>query len=613
MNTLLEKLGSLCIVFLLFLTLNPLTSTAIDIQSHVSLSLIYNNILYVGGNGPGNYTKIQDALDNASAGDTVFVYHGNYTENILVGTSIQLLGENNSTTIIDGGRQTTVVSIIANNVIIRGFTVQNSKNGTQYAGIDISTTSNVIIADNIIRDNGGLGISVRGPGTSKMTINANVITNNTYGVYLQDSSQVTITNNTIVDNGEGMYLVSLSASRIISNTLANKGLGLHLERSCDIAISGNSLMNNKNGMYLFNSTGMTVSANTVQGNRWYGIWLKDSSENTIEENSITDNVDLGLYLDTSDGNTIRNNTLFDNDNGIYFKDSSSNIISNNNLRNDKFNADFVTYSLLRSRNIWRSNYWERPRVMPYPILGTLKINNTPYPWINFDWIPLRQPSGSLCRINSHDDGRILYVGGNGPNNYSSIQSAIDDAQTNDTVYVFNGTYYEAVLINKPLHLRGENKTTTILDGEGTWDILTIVADYVGITGFTLQNAHFDILVKHSSYDTINGNNIFSSLHGVSIQNGCRFLTITNNSIKENVYGVRLFSSFDVTVSHNSFSSYKMNAFFFGTQFSQGRHHWQKNYWGNPRHLPYFIFGKIRIGNFSLVCVNCDWFPLNHPL
>ena len=31
---------------------------------------------YVGGNGPGNYTRIQDAIDDANNGDTVFVYEG---------------------------------------------------------------------------------------------------------------------------------------------------------------------------------------------------------------------------------------------------------------------------------------------------------------------------------------------------------------------------------------------------------------------------------------------------------------------------------------------------------------------------------------------------------
>ena len=45
-------------------------------------------------------------------------------------------------------------------------------------------------------------------------------------------------------------------------------------------------------------------------------------------------------------------------------------------------------------------------------------------------------------------GNILYVGGNGPNNYTKIQDAIDDASNGDTIFVYNGTYYENVIINK---------------------------------------------------------------------------------------------------------------------------------------------------------------------
>jgi nitrous oxidase accessory protein len=604
-----RNLSSWFIVVLLLL-LNPVSSAASENPSSPLHPFMYSDtIWYVGGNGPGNYTKIQNAIDAASPGDTIYVYEGNYTENILIGKSLQIIGENQNSTIIDGGRQATVVTITASAILMHGFTIQNAKNGTQYAGLDISTASNIIIKDNTIRDNGGLGIAIRGPGTSQITIDRNTIINNTYGLFLQDSSKINLTNNSILDNGEGMYLVGLLTSSILHNTIRNRGLGLHLEHSFSTIISENSIVENKNGMYLFNSSGSILSANTVHGNRWYGIWLKDSSDNTIEDNSITNNVDLGLYLDTSFDNTIRNNTVFDNDNGIYFKDSAENIISNNNLRNDKFNADFVTHTLLHSRNIWRSNYWERPRIGPYPIFGTVKINNTPYPWINFDWTPLRQPPESLQKRSTRYDGKILYVGGTGPNNYSSIQLAVDDAQENDTVYVFNGTYYESVLITKPLHLQGQDKMTTILDGEGTRDIVTITADYIDITGFTFQNAHFNIFFNNSAYGIIHGNNVLNSLQGVSIQNHCQRLTISNNTITGNVYGVRLFSSTQVTVSYNVFSSYKMNAFFFGTQLSEARHHWYKNYWGNARHLPYVIFGKIRIGTFSLIRVNCDWTPL----
>lgn len=61
-----------------------------------------SRILYVGGDGPGNYSKIQDAIDNASNGDTVFVYNGIYYENLVVDKSINLQGENKEYTIIDG-------------------------------------------------------------------------------------------------------------------------------------------------------------------------------------------------------------------------------------------------------------------------------------------------------------------------------------------------------------------------------------------------------------------------------------------------------------------------------------------------------------------------------
>ena len=58
--------------------------------------------LYVGGSGPGNYSKIQDAIDNASDGDTVFVFSGLYNEGkIKTGKTISLIGQDRSSTIVN--------------------------------------------------------------------------------------------------------------------------------------------------------------------------------------------------------------------------------------------------------------------------------------------------------------------------------------------------------------------------------------------------------------------------------------------------------------------------------------------------------------------------------
>ena len=107
-------------------TLTPLTS---------------GNTLYVGGSGEGNYSRIQDAIDNASNGDTVFVFDDSspYYENVNILRSIDLIGEDKNTTIIDGQNKTgfDTVLIARHNVTISGFTIQHCGTLAADGGIDI--------------------------------------------------------------------------------------------------------------------------------------------------------------------------------------------------------------------------------------------------------------------------------------------------------------------------------------------------------------------------------------------------------------------------------------------------------------------------------------------
>ena len=78
------------------------------------------NILYVGGSGPNNYTTIQDAINAANDGDTIFVYSGVYYENVVVNKSITLRGETVRPTIVGG------LNITANNVTLFSFRIENN-------------------------------------------------------------------------------------------------------------------------------------------------------------------------------------------------------------------------------------------------------------------------------------------------------------------------------------------------------------------------------------------------------------------------------------------------------------------------------------------------------
>ena len=89
-------------IILSFLLLSIGFTTVTTIAENSTILLNSKNKIYVGGSGPGNYTSIQTAINDVSAGGTVYIYNGTYYEHhILIEKKICLLGENKNSTIID--------------------------------------------------------------------------------------------------------------------------------------------------------------------------------------------------------------------------------------------------------------------------------------------------------------------------------------------------------------------------------------------------------------------------------------------------------------------------------------------------------------------------------
>jgi parallel beta-helix repeat protein len=74
--------------------------------------------------------------------------------------------------------------------------------------------------------------------------------------------------------------------------------------------------------------------------------------------------------------------------------------------------------------------------------------------------------------------------------YATIQTAIDAAETleEQRIFVEHGIYYECLVIHKSLSLRGEDRTTTIIDGGHSGHVIEVLAHNVSITGFTIRNS-----------------------------------------------------------------------------------------------------------------------------
>jgi len=145
--------------------------------------------------------------------------------------------------------------------------------------------------------------------------------------------------------------------------------------------------------------------------------------------------------------------------------------------------------------------------------------------------------------------KILYVGGIGPNNYSTIQAAIDNSTSGDTIFVYDDSspYHESIVLNKPVNLVGEKRETTIIAGEEGEEVVYITADGVSIGGFTIlgQNkSHIGIRV-HSDNNTISNTTICYNKYGIALTH-CHSNIIYNSTIFTTEvnwsYGIKLQNS-----------------------------------------------------------------------
>lgn len=210
---------------------------------------------------------IQDLIDNASDGDTIYIPSGTYYETIIIDKSISLIGEDRNTTIIDGNDLDNVVFISTDSVNISGFTIQNCSSIYQFCGIVINSNYNNITDNNIINNN-GIGICLSNSWYN--TIEGNSLSNYGY-IYLENSSYNKIKENTFSNASCGMTLQVYSSYNLIEGNTINDGAGIYLDGGTNNIIIGNNIINNDIGLIIYDDN--STIENNIFSNKYYGIEL----------------------------------------------------------------------------------------------------------------------------------------------------------------------------------------------------------------------------------------------------------------------------------------------------------------------------------------------------
>ena len=526
---------------------------------------------------PDDYPTIQEAINAASAGDTIFVHVGIYSESIIVNKSLNLIGENPESTIIDGTavKLGNVISIASDNVMIENFTlegpeyfgntimtggrtnitIQNNKiqGGYQTRGIYLDSSNSTVIGNNMTRGTPDLFIS----GASNCTLRNNIMDMNGYGFgvsgNLEQLASLSIDDSNCYTNGKRVYYWVNRHDSVIPDDAGYVGL----VNCSGITVANLYLGHDFQGLFLAFTNSSKVIGNIIKNNT-YAVVMDYSFNNVISSNEIDDIVwNIGLVMNNCSGNIIScNNISHVVTYGISLDDSSTNMIYHNNFEVNSPAEVVNSYD-----NSWDDgypsggNYWSSYTGTDlFSGLGQNQpgsdgLGDTPYiiDVNNTDCYPLMHPWSPLP-VHNINTGL----------GYAKIQEAInaDETLNGHTIFVEAGTYYENVVANKTLSFIGESRDTTIIDGNKGGSVVQVISNNVTISNFTIMNATTGISAYGSAYAYIENNWVRSCEEGI------RFGPSFGNVIKGNIItsivlhsdsgaGILFYGSSNNTITENT--------------------------------------------------------------
>ena len=150
-----------------------------------------------------------------------------------------------------------------------------------------------------------------------------------------------------------------------------------------------------------------------------------------------------------------------------------------------------------------------------------------------------------------------------PDDYPTIQAAVDAASPGDTIIVRDGTYTENVDVNKSVTIESENGAeATIVQAANPDDhVFEVTADYVSISGFTVRDATEEanagiLCESETCYCNILGNVVVNNYYGIRLEgNQDSHSIISNNSCSSNSYGILVYSNRNEILSNNCTSNH----------------------------------------------------------
>lgn len=296
-----KSIQSICIVFLLVLGVTATQAGAA--------------VFTVGNNGEGNYTSIQEAVNNSQDGDTILVSPGAYRENVNVNKELAIISSTdlsgdimNRTYVIGAVPTNDVFNIRSSNVTISGFHIIGGPSRMdmyQEAGLRLEGVQNCLLSNNtLILNDAGIVLN----NSQRNVLENNLIGLGTSGIRLTGSNDNSLSENEILTTSEGILLENSANNTFMNNSLHMNGLGMYLNTSSGNTIYQNRFSNFQNAL----DEGKNIWNTSSAGNLWGDYNGTDADGNGIGDtpyivNQTTGSIDyMPLVINVSSNNTQEN-------------------------------------------------------------------------------------------------------------------------------------------------------------------------------------------------------------------------------------------------------------------------------------------------------------------
>jgi len=266
-------------------------------------------VITVNNSGEGNYSSIQEAVDNAQNGDTILVNAGVYRENIKVNKELTILShsalsgsQTNRTYVIGAVPDNAVFSINSGNVTVDGFHIVGGPSGTDMSGevgLYLESVRNCSLSNNMLVLN-DLGIVLN--NSQGNYLKGNLISFGNKGITLDNSKENVLSNNLVVKNNQGISVSNSINNTLVNNTAGSNEIGVFLRMSQGNKLAYNLILKNEYGI-----RGQTAGYNLLTSNNVYlngiGVYLSGSSNNSLYENEFINRLNA-----VDEGNNIWNSS-----------------------------------------------------------------------------------------------------------------------------------------------------------------------------------------------------------------------------------------------------------------------------------------------------------------